>query len=481
MDPSFLRESQARTLRSGRFKLVLMAVGLVVLVLCMAQLARRAAAPRAGDGDEPRPVGKQLSTDVPPVDMGGEGKEPGVLAVPPDQLGERFEFMRTDDVYKRISDQDTTLEPGPFFRLLYVVSQDEPEALKAAASAVEWKTLWERPAEARARPLTLRGTVVRLWRQPLGENPMGLEEVWAYRVRAEGAPQESQGHLYDVYAVEKLRGALRHDKVAACGRFLKPQIIEPDSERFLQDPDLHVAVCVVRRFEPLTYLDEPDVPQPVRDGTRPEARAFYYLLKRAREAPFDQLEARARSGLTYLDFANNPDRHRGKPVVVQGELRRCVRMALPENVLGVPDVYYGQLVDADRKMNTFYVVHVPEGVHLKDPVQCYGYFLKNWTYVSQGSQVLSCPVFVGQRLVVVEYEPSYTLEVVLGAIVVATVVVLFVAYLRDRQRQAALAEARRQRQLARIPDHLDDVGRRVSAAARGDEPPEPGEPPPPDA
>ena len=471
MDPSLLRESQARKVRAGRIKLILMVAALVVLITCMGRLAQRWGSERPPEGEERQTVSKQLSTDIPPVDLGAVGKEPQTLAVGPGDLDKRFQFMASDDVLEQISDQDTTLEPGPFFRMLYVVSQDKHETLKAAAKAdVDWKTLWSKPDAARGQPLVIRGTVVRLWRQALGENPMKLKEVWAYRIRAEGAPQDSQGHLYDIYAIEKLRGALRYDKVAACGRFLKTQIIEPESERFLEDPDLHTAVCIAKRFEPLTYLGQPDLPQPVRDGTRPEARAFYYLLHRSRDVPFEKLEADARSGLTYLDFSNNPDRHRGKPVVIQGELRRCVRMALPENILGVADVYYGQIVDADRKMNTFYVVDVPEGVHLKDPVLCYGYFLKNWTYVSQHNQVLSCPVIVGQRLLVLEYQRSYTLEIVVGAIIVVTVVLLFYAHLRDRERHRVLAEARRERQLARVPDNLNDVAHRVFAHARGDQP-----------
>ncbi len=471
MNPSVLRESQARKLRSDRFKLALMVVALIALVGGMISLGIKATGERTPGGEAPQPVTRQVSTDVPPMDLGVKGAEPKMLTVKPEDLEARFEFMKSDDVYQRISDQDTTLEPGPFFRLLYVVSQDTPEELKASAEEVDWAVLWEKPVAMRARPILIRGTITQIWPLRLGDNPMGLTEMWVYRIRLEDAPKNSQGHLFDVYAIEKLKGALRFDHVTVAARFLKAQIIEPESERFLQDPDLHVATCIARRFEPLTYLDEPELPQPIRDGSRPEARAFYYLLNKARTVPFAEIERIARTDLTYVDFTTNPDKHRGKPVVIQGELRRCVRMALPENILGARDVYYGQIVDADRKMNTFYVVDIPDGLSLKDPVLCYGYFLKNWTYVSQGNEVLTCAVVVGQRLVMLEYERSYTVEIALGVIVVATVGLLFIAYLRDRKRHEELAEARRARQLARVPDDLNAVARRRAAQAAGETPP----------
>lgn len=468
MDPSTRRQSQARKLRSERTKLILMAAALVVLVLAMVQLARRSASRGPAETERGKAVSPEVSTETPPMDLGTTSEEPATLDVSPDELGEDFQYMTSDAAYQLISDQDTTLEAKPFLRLLYVVNQEDPEELKAAAKPREWKTLWEKPQTLRAKPLVVEGTITSIQPVKLPENPLGLDKVWRYRIRAEDAPMDSQGHIYDVHTIEKLRGALRHDHVTAYARFLKAQIIEPQSVRFLQDPDLYVAVCVARRLEPLTYLEKPELPEPIRDGSRPEARAFYYLLHRVRQTSFAQLEAQAREGLTYLDFRNHPERYRGEPVVIRGELRRCVRMALPENILGVKSVYYGQIVDADRAINTFYVTDIPERLHLKDAVRCYGYYMKNWTYVSQGNEVLTCPVFVGKRLVVLEYQPSYTLEIVLGIIVVVTAVALFWAYVRDRERQREVAEARRERQLARVPGNLNEVARRRSAQARGE-------------
>ncbi|MBL7223163.1 MAG: hypothetical protein ISS72_04860 [Candidatus Brocadiae bacterium] len=478
MDAKFLQDGQTRKVRSERTKLILMVAALVVLIGGMVKLAQRMGERETVQGEPPEAVSKEITKEPPPVDLGSVGKKGSPLTVREEDLQGGFEFLTQDEVYKLISDQDTTLEYRPFLRLLYAVSQDKPDALKAEGKPAEWKTLWEQPDSMRAKPLEIRGRILRIWRTKLPETPLKLTDMWVYRIRAEGAPMDSHGHLYDVFAVEKLAGALRHDSVVVYARYLKPMIIEPESEKFLEDPDLHTAVCIAPRFEPLTYLAEPGLPQPIYDGTRPEARAFYYLLNRARKADFATVEAEALTTLTYLDFSNNPDKYRGKPVAITGELRRVVRMALPENILGAKDVYYGQVVDADRKMNTFYCVDIPDGIHLKDPVIVYGYFLKKWSYVSQGRQVLSSPVVVGTRLVLREYKRSYTLEIALGTVVTLTVVILLFAYLRERDHQQALSEARRQRQLAMLPENLNEVARRRAAQASGrDAPPEDVPPP----
>jgi len=472
MDPGFLREQYARKTRASRVKLVLMVVALVALAAGMFRMASKQAG-QADDVEDQKPVSTDVVDRSPPIHLIGEGKAPGPLAVSADEVAKKFPAMANDDVLKTISDQDTSVEPGPFFRMLYRVSQDDYDKAKTQAQAdVLWQTLWDKPATVRGQVVRVRGQVVRIWPQPLGTNPMGLEKVWVYRIREDGAPLNKPDHFYDVYAIDKLHGAMRYDHVTTFGRFLKAQIIEPESARFLDDPDLHVAVVVTRRFEPLTYLDEPTVPKPVRADSRPEARALYYLLKRARDTAFVQLEATASTKLSYLDFMNHADRLCGKPVVIKGELRRCVRMSLPENVLNLPDIYYGQVVDVDRKMNTFYALHVPTGLHLKDPVLVYGYYLKNWSYVSQSDQVISSPVIAAQRLVLLEYEKSYTLEIILGVVVAGTVGVLFIAYTRERSRQIARNEARRQRQLDRLPKNLNEVARNLAARAQ-----EPDEPP----
>ena len=478
MDPSsFLHDKQQRDVRNSRIKLILMLVVLVALVSVMAQLGQRAFRGKHS-ASEPFEPGEAVVGGKPPgppprgegveLEAGAPGKTPNALNVSPDEVEKKFPFITDPKSLELIRDQDTEIEPAPFFYTLYRASRETDAKLEGdAAEMPDWKTLWEQPASLRGKAVRVTGRIIQIWRQPIGANPMGLDEVWAYRLRAHDAPIKSKGHLYDVYSIQKLKGALRHDHVTAFGLFLKAQVSEPER---IDDPEFHVAVFIARRFEPLTYLDDPKIPEPIVQGNRPEARAFYWLLARARAVPFKKLEAAAAANekLAYLDYVNDPERHVAKPVAIMGELRRLIRIELPENLLGLPDIYYGQIVDRDRRMNTFYCLSVPEGIHLKDPVFVYGYYLKKWTYISGGGEEVTSPVFVAKQMQIVDIEGSqdHTLEIVLLAVILLTGIALGVVTRADRRRDRAANEARRQRQLSRIPDDLNEVARQRAADAR---------------
>jgi len=490
MDPSSLvREKQLRDVRSSRIKLVFMIGLLIVVVAAMVQLGHKQfqsiRSGTAGRGAEGEPsLADQKPIPLPPTE-GPEftplGKTPGKLAVTEEEVAKESPFMTDPKTLEQIHDQSTELEPAPFFYMLYHTFRETDEKLKAEAIPdPEWKTLWDKSSELRGKAIRVQGRIIAIWRQPLGTNLMGLNDVWAYRVRADNAPIHSKGHFFDVYSLEKLRGALRHDHVTAYGLFLKALVSEPER---IDDPDFYVAVAIARRIEPLTYIGQPTIPEPIVAGNRPEARAFYWLLNHCMKTPFPTLSKEANPKLTYLDFANHPERYVAKPVAITGELRRLIRIALPENILGVPSVYYGQVADFDRKINTFYCANVPEGIHLHDPVIVTGYYLKNWNYVSEGGDEIISPVFVAKQMQVVESEQgqSTSLQFLLVGIIVGTVAVVLAVVIVERRRDRTVLEARRQHELSRIPGQLNEIARQRAAEAHGRAPaksPDPAPPPP---
>lgn len=469
MDASgFLRERRERQLRAGRRKLIIMVFLLVGLVVVMFELGRQGGtffsrkAEERSHEDEPD-LSQQKAVSAPKgelPDFGSYGKPSQELALSQEEIEKKYPTLADPRVLELILDQDTVVEPAGFFYLLYQVFRESQDHLRSEAQTdYDWETFWRKAPSVRTRAFLVKGRVVKIWRQPLGKNPMGLREVWAYRIRElEVPPDHPEGHLYDVYAIKKLKGALPWDDVKVYARFLKAQTLEPKEPR---DPELHTAVFIAREFEPLTYIDEPEMPGPVVEGNRPEARAFYWLVKRAMETPLETLRAEGKRNLTYLDFLNRPERYRAGPVVIYGELRRMIRVKLPENILDLPDIFYGQIADSDRKVNTFYSLEVPEGVHLKDPVRIYGYFMKNWTYLARGGHEVTSPVFVAKALRVVPYPvaESHTIEGIFLAVVGVTGIVVFVIVLRERARDRALAEQRRQRRLERVRDTLSQLSR----------------------
>ena len=469
-----LRERHQQLMRASRIKLIAMIVVLFIVIVAMWELNRRAkrspdqAASTAQEqqgGEEATPAKKpQVDTKGHTTLPEGEGpdaeplapaKGPAKLAAQKAGAEEKPPAAPDPKVLEQVIDQNLELERGPFLYMLHLVAQDTPEKLRAEADTTSpWTALWENGSAFRGKAVRVSGELAQTWDLSLPENPTGLTKAYAYRVRVENAPVGSKGHFYDVYTMEKLKGALPRDRVAAFGRFLKPMVSEAPR---LDDPDFHVAVVLARALERPTYLDDPKMPGPVVDGNRAEARPLYWLLKRAQEAPFEELKVRANRKLTHLDFVTRPESYRGKPVAVTGQLRRLIRIALPENLLGMTDVYYGQIADIDRQMNTFYCLEVPEGVHENDPVILYGYFLKKWTYSSIGSYEVHSPVLVAKRMLVVDYGEAgsgYALEIALAAVFGVTALALAVALTLSRRRDRKLADARRQREFERAQAKL---------------------------
>ena len=469
MDTSFLHEKYERDVRGSRTKLFLMLAILGGIVVAMIALSRPSG-PAVSEGERPALDQGGAAQKLGPnegIDYAQWGAPAPELAVTDEAMKSQFAFLNDPKSLDELMDRTTEIEPIPFFYLLHRVWKERCEDAKAEAAAdVSWATLWDEGATFRTKALRVSGTIARIWEQPLQDNPMGLKCVYGYRVRADRARPDGHDQLFDVYAIEKLVGALRYDHVVTFGRFLKAQTVEPDSKH-LDDPELHVAVVLTRRFEPLTYLADPEPPAPVTDGNRPEARAFNWLLRRARDIPFAELRKEANDKATFVDLTANTDRFRWKPVAIRGELRRLIRLKLGENPLGVAEVYYGQIVDPDRKMVTFYCLHIPDNVQLREGVYLVGYFMKIWKYWSKGgeefgSEEIASPVIVAQRMLRVVVPKDHTLEILVILIGGATVGVLLIAQARDRAARLRAEEARRQRLFARAPKNLNEIGRRLA-------------------
>ena len=438
------------------------------------------------DGAPPEGVGHYFEVHAVEKLLGARLGEPATVfghflkaqAVPAD--GDGQEKIQAAIVIAR------RLEPEPLGRMLRRVAQDEPEAIQAEADAdatwneaslaERWKTIWEDPGSIQGKALRVSGQLIKVAQLDPEETPAGLESPHVYQLRAEGAPHDSINHFYEVYSVEKLVGARFRDQVTVYGRFLGSKVSPHPRQRTKRALDVHMAVLVARQLEPLAYINAPEPPGPIVDGKRPEFRAVYWFLKQARDVSAKELKATAKE-FTYLDLTTKTKSLRGSPMVLRGELRRLIRMELHENPLGMRDVYWGQIVDRDRKMNTFYCTEIPDGVRLKDPVVIYGYFLKRWDSKSardpdtRKRSTVQMPVIVGKYMKVIEVESDYTLEIVLVVIVGLTIVILVIAHFRERERQLAVAEVRRQRQMSRVPENLDEVVRRRGgdAADRGDD------------
>jgi hypothetical protein len=150
----------------------------------------------------------------------------------------------------------------------------------------------------------------------------------------------------------------------------------------------------------------PALLEPIRDNTlglEPDDRHAYFLAlwlcrevgpeRLAEFAEAFQIERRYRSSRgsssppsTFVDMLRHPQDYRGRPVTLQGRLRRMVKLEPGENDLGVRHVYEGWVYDEHAQHNPCVVLFtrkpsgLPLGGELDEEVRCTGYFLKLYGY-----------------------------------------------------------------------------------------------------
>ncbi len=187
----------------------------------------------------------------------------------------------------------------------------------------------------------------------------------------------------------------------------------------------------------------------VRDKTRAIPKgAYFHLLELALRIPVQQLEAAAVRNPPLAELVRYPERFRGKPVMLQGYVRRITLIDPGPNRLGLRSLYECAVFsdEFDRNPWIFVVVHVPEqmpkGDNLAERVTATGFFLKLWAYRA-GDGLRFAPLLIGPRLV---WHPAPagglgTLNVVLFVLLVSLVAV-FAAVLwwsaRSRRRIEAV-------------------------------------------
>lgn len=159
----------------------------------------------------------------------------------------------------------------------------------------------------------------------------------------------------------------------------------------------------------------PALLQPVRDNTlglEPHDRhAYFYMLWLCREIGVDNLAqfARAFRGersaepSVFVDVFRHPEAYRGRPVTLEGRLRRLVKFAPGANDFGARHVYEGWVYTEDSQHNPAVVIvtkkppELPLGGDLSEHVRCTGYFLKLYGYEAQDA-TRSTPLFVAGEL-----------------------------------------------------------------------------------
>jgi hypothetical protein len=145
----------------------------------------------------------------------------------------------------------------------------------------------------------------------------------------------------------------------------------------------------------------------VKDNTigvrRDEAEVFYWLLDHARRVPAAALQRAADREVQYINLMTEPDRYRGEPVSIEGDLFRLYEFEASRNKYGVTKVYEGWVFTGDSSHHPYRIVctSLPNGIepgeNLRKPVRITGYFFKREGYRSNGG-VHIAPTLLARRI-----------------------------------------------------------------------------------
>ncbi len=145
----------------------------------------------------------------------------------------------------------------------------------------------------------------------------------------------------------------------------------------------------------------------VKDNTvgirRDEAEVFYWLLDHARRVPTAILERAGEREVQYINLMTEPDRFRGEPITIEGDLWRLYEFEAGKNQYGVTRIYEGWVFTGDSSNHPYRVVctSLPAGIEpgedLRKPVRITGYFFKREGYRSNGG-VHVAPTLLARRI-----------------------------------------------------------------------------------
>ena len=132
----------------------------------------------------------------------------------------------------------------------------------------------------------------------------------------------------------------------------------------------------------------------VRDNTvgirRDESDAYYRMLGHVQSVAPDELELASTTETQYVNLMTEPDRFRGEPLTIQGDLWRLYEFDAGPNDLGLTTLYEAWIFTGDSQPHPYRVVctRLPHtlapGEDIRRSVRVTGYFFKREAYPSRG-------------------------------------------------------------------------------------------------
>lgn len=132
----------------------------------------------------------------------------------------------------------------------------------------------------------------------------------------------------------------------------------------------------------------------VRDNTigirHDEADAYYRLLNHVQRVSPEELELASTTETQYVNLMVEPDRFRGEPLTIQGDLWRLYELEAGPNDVGLSTLYEAWIFTGDSRPHPYRVVctHLPHTLtpndNVRKAVRVTGYFFKREAYPTRG-------------------------------------------------------------------------------------------------
>jgi hypothetical protein len=212
---------------------------------------------------------------------------------------------------------------------------------------------------------------------------------------------------------EDIRPTLKDDEFVSPppldDEFVRPPPL--DDESWHEPPPLDRKPGVgdpVRKIARLDTQFDTRILRRVKDNTlgirHDESDAYYKLLEHTRRVAASDLEQAGATDVLYINLMTQPDRFRGQPVTIHGDLWRLYEFQAGPNPYGFETLYEAWIFTADSGRNPYRVVltslprDLEPGENIRKPVQVTGYFFKREGYASSGGMHVA-PTLLAQRVV----------------------------------------------------------------------------------
>ena len=144
-----------------------------------------------------------------------------------------------------------------------------------------------------------------------------------------------------------------------------------------------------------------------------EADAYFHILSRAAALDQHSLERASAGTVDFAVLMDDPDRFRGRPVTVEGELKGLTPVPVAGNEHGIETAWEGWIFNSNSWPNPWCVRvlsvprDIPQGSRLSQPVRVRvtGYFFKKYGYASEGG-FHKAPLLLARQLDWLRSEPQ---------------------------------------------------------------------------